>query len=31
MQNRVTEKKTNILEKLKSLNERVYQAMLLKE
>lgn len=31
MQNKVTEKKTDILEKLESLNERVYQAMLLKE
>lgn len=31
MQNKVTEKKTNILEKLESMNERVYQAMLLKE
>ena len=31
MQNKVTNKKQNLLEKLASLNERVYQAMLLKE
>jgi len=31
MQNTVTEKKTTMLEKLESLNERVYKAMLLKE
>ena len=31
MQNTVTDKKTNILDKLESLNERVYQSMLLKE
>ena len=31
MQNTVTDKKTDILQKLESLNERVYQAMLLKE
>lgn len=31
MQNTVTDKKTDILKKLESLNERVYQAMLLKE
>lgn len=31
MQNTVTDKKTNILAKLESLNKRVYQSMLLKE
>ena len=31
MQNKVTNKKQDLLEKLASLNERVYQAMLLKE
>ena len=31
MQNKVTNKKQNLLEKLSTLNERVYQAMLLKE
>jgi transposase len=31
MQNTVTDKKTTILDKLESLNERVYQSMLLKE
>jgi len=31
MQNKVTDKKRDILEKLSSLNERVYKAMLLKE
>ena len=31
MQNKVTNKKQNLLEKLACLNERVYQAMLLKE
>ncbi len=31
MQNKVTSKKRNILEKLSRLNQRVYQAMLLKE
>ena len=31
MQNTVTDKKTDILKKLESLNERVYQSMLLKE
>ena len=31
MQNKVTNKKQNLLERLASLNERVYQAMLLKE
>jgi transposase len=31
MQNKVTDKKQDLLEKLASLNERVYQAMLLKE
>ena len=31
MQNKVSSKKQNLLERLASLNERVYQAMLLKE
>ena len=31
MQNKVTNKKRNLLEKLSTLNERVYHAMLLKE
>ena len=31
MQNKVTNKKRNLLEKLVTLNKRVYQAMLLKE
>lgn len=31
MQNTVTDKKTDILKKLESLNERVYQSMLIKE
>jgi len=31
MQNKVTNKKRNLLDKLSSLNERVYKAMLLKE
>jgi transposase len=31
MQNKVTNKKQNLLERLATLNERVYQAMLLKE
>ncbi len=31
MQNKVTNKKKNLLEKLSALNQRVYQAMLLKE
>ncbi len=31
MQNKVTKKKRNLLEKLSNLNERVYHAMLLKE